>query len=72
MAMVASWLSSAVVPGALPAHGDEPFSRPLSRVGGGADRDRLLGILAAARLEIAAHQDQTARQIPLVIVHYQQ
>ena len=37
----------------------------------GADRDRLLGVLAADRPEIAAHQDQTAREIPLVIVRYQ-
>jgi len=37
----------------------------------GAERDRLLGALAASRPEIAAHQDRTARQIPLVIAHYQ-
>jgi deazaflavin-dependent oxidoreductase (nitroreductase family) len=37
----------------------------------GAERDRLLGVLAADRPEIAAHQDQTTREIPLVIVSYQ-
>ena len=38
----------------------------------GAERDRLFGVLAATRPEITAHQDQVTRQIPLVIVHYQQ
>jgi deazaflavin-dependent oxidoreductase (nitroreductase family) len=37
----------------------------------GAERDRLLGALVASRPEIAAHQDRTARQIPLVIARYQ-
>jgi deazaflavin-dependent oxidoreductase (nitroreductase family) len=37
----------------------------------GAERDRLLGALAASRPEIAAHQDRTTRQIPLVIARYQ-
>jgi F420H(2)-dependent quinone reductase len=37
-----------------------------------AERDRLFGILAATRPEIAAHQDRTDRQIPLVVVQYQQ
>ena len=37
----------------------------------GAERDRLFGVLAADRPEIASHQDQTTREIPLVIVHYQ-
>lgn len=34
----------------------------------GAERDRLFAVLAAHRPEIAAHQDQTTREIPLVIV----
>jgi deazaflavin-dependent oxidoreductase (nitroreductase family) len=38
----------------------------------GAERDRLFGVLTASRPEIAAHQDRTARQIPLVIVQYQE
>jgi deazaflavin-dependent oxidoreductase (nitroreductase family) len=38
----------------------------------GAERDRLFSVLAAHRPEIAAHQDRTARQIPLVVVRYQQ
>lgn len=37
----------------------------------GAERDRLYRVLAAARPEIAAHQDRTTRQIPLVVVQYQ-
>jgi hypothetical protein len=37
----------------------------------GAERDRLLAILASARPDAAAHQDQTSREIPLVIVSYQ-
>jgi deazaflavin-dependent oxidoreductase (nitroreductase family) len=36
----------------------------------GAERDRLLGILASARPDAAAHQDQTSREIPLVVVSY--
>jgi hypothetical protein len=38
----------------------------------GAERDRLFGVLAATRPEIAAHQDQVTRQIPLVIVRHQE
>jgi F420H(2)-dependent quinone reductase len=37
----------------------------------GAERDRLLGILARSRPDAAAHQDQTGRQIPLVVISYQ-
>jgi deazaflavin-dependent oxidoreductase (nitroreductase family) len=37
----------------------------------GAERDRLLGILASSRPDAAAHQDQTSRQIPLVVISYQ-
>ncbi|MCW2931407.1 MAG: hypothetical protein JWM19_2369 [Actinomycetia bacterium] len=37
----------------------------------GAERDRLLGILASARPDAAAHQDQTSREIPLVVISYQ-
>ena len=36
----------------------------------GTERDRLLGILASARPDAAAHQDQTSREIPLVVVSY--
>jgi deazaflavin-dependent oxidoreductase (nitroreductase family) len=38
----------------------------------GAERQRLLGILAIARPDAAAHQDQTSREIPLVVISYQQ
>jgi deazaflavin-dependent oxidoreductase (nitroreductase family) len=37
----------------------------------GAERDRLLGVLASARPDAAAHQDQTSREIPLVVITYQ-
>jgi deazaflavin-dependent oxidoreductase (nitroreductase family) len=37
----------------------------------GAERDRLFSVPAANRSEITAHQDRTARQIPLVVVRYQ-
>jgi deazaflavin-dependent oxidoreductase (nitroreductase family) len=37
----------------------------------GAERERLYHVLAASRPEIAAHQDRTVRQIPLVVVRYQ-
>jgi len=37
----------------------------------GAERDRLLGILASSRPDAAAHQDQTSREIPLVVINYQ-
>jgi len=37
----------------------------------GAERDRLLGILASAMPDTAADQDQTNRQIPLVVISYQ-
>jgi deazaflavin-dependent oxidoreductase (nitroreductase family) len=37
----------------------------------GAERDRLVGILASTRPDAAAHQDQTSRQIPLVVISYQ-
>jgi hypothetical protein len=36
----------------------------------GPERGRLLHILKIARPEIAAHQDRTDRQIPLVVVSY--
>ncbi len=37
----------------------------------GAERDRLFGILASSRPDAAAHQDQTSREIPLVVISYQ-
>jgi deazaflavin-dependent oxidoreductase (nitroreductase family) len=37
----------------------------------GAERDRLFGVLASARPDAAAHQDQTSREIPLVVISYQ-
>ena len=37
----------------------------------GAERDRLLGILASTRPDAAAHQNQTTREIPLVVISYQ-
>jgi deazaflavin-dependent oxidoreductase (nitroreductase family) len=37
----------------------------------GAERDRLFGILASTRPDAAAHQDQTSREIPLVVISYQ-
>jgi deazaflavin-dependent oxidoreductase (nitroreductase family) len=46
--------------------------RGTAQTAAGTERDRLLGVLAASRPEIAAHQGQTTRQIPLVIVCYQQ
>jgi deazaflavin-dependent oxidoreductase (nitroreductase family) len=36
----------------------------------GPERERLLDILGNARPEIAAHQDRTDREIPLVVVSY--
>jgi hypothetical protein len=36
----------------------------------GAERGRLLGILARARPDAAAHQDQASREIPLVVISY--
>jgi deazaflavin-dependent oxidoreductase (nitroreductase family) len=38
----------------------------------GAERDRLFGILSSTRPEIAAHQDGAGREIPLVVIGYQQ
>jgi deazaflavin-dependent oxidoreductase (nitroreductase family) len=37
----------------------------------GAERDRLLGILASIRPDAAAHQNKTSREIPLVVISYQ-
>ena len=37
----------------------------------GAERDRLLGILASTRPDAAAHQNQTSREIPLIVISYQ-
>jgi len=37
----------------------------------GAEHDRLFSILATTRPEIAAHQDQISREIPLVVISYQ-
>ncbi len=37
----------------------------------GAERQRLLGVLETSRPEIAAHQDRTGREIPLVVVDLQ-
>lgn len=37
----------------------------------GAERDRLFGMLSSARPDAAAHQDQTSREIPLVVISYQ-
>lgn len=34
----------------------------------GAERERLLGLLRAEHPEIAAHQDRTEREIPLVVI----
>ncbi|MQY05617.1 nitroreductase/quinone reductase family protein [Actinomadura macrotermitis] len=36
----------------------------------GAERERLLGVLKEARPHIAAHQDRTDREIPVVVVEY--
>ncbi|WP_214410988.1 nitroreductase/quinone reductase family protein [Sphaerisporangium fuscum] len=36
----------------------------------GAERERLLGIIRSTRPEIAAHQDRTDREIPVVVVEY--
>ena len=36
----------------------------------GTERDRLLGILASTRPDAAAHQDQTSREIPLIVISY--
>jgi deazaflavin-dependent oxidoreductase (nitroreductase family) len=41
-----------------------------ARTARGAERERLLAELRAARPEIAAHQDRTEREIPLVVVEY--
>jgi deazaflavin-dependent oxidoreductase (nitroreductase family) len=37
----------------------------------GAERDRLFGMLSSTRPDAAAHQDQTSREIPLVVISYQ-
>ena len=37
----------------------------------GAERDRLLDILASTRPDAAAHQNKTSREIPLVVISYQ-
>jgi deazaflavin-dependent oxidoreductase (nitroreductase family) len=36
----------------------------------GAERDRLFRTLASTRPDAAAHQDQTSREIPLVVISY--
>lgn len=37
----------------------------------GAERERLLGVLRSAIPTIAAHQDRTEREIPLVVIEYE-
>ncbi len=41
-----------------------------ARTATGAERERLLRVLATSRPEIAAHQERTSREIPLVVVEY--